>query len=375
MRYSTTNNPFADPFSGEVPERPISHDSMPQPVRQTESLTDLEALNRIGTKISTSAQENWLRGQFETRTPWPKRERLDAVSKDGHPLLFHPRIFGLMEHIKKYPYDSRSDEAYRSDLHFFKIDFSVASGLPESFFDYLDVLSPQEFREWLSNALTTIRESNSHWVKFVKNLLEENGIDSSDLVEGKLSKHDQELIKQIYKAILNISNSENIQELLKHLEASESFGIPRAMTIAHASWRKSRYTLNAIAPDEQQSTIMGRKVSTHIFHELFETVKTFMSNNPEFNANELLKLVQNFRAKHEADETVSAESTFTLMVNIARYLDTLINAQIGTPDNRIEIGIALKELVKIVALDANPAPFKTAVDLMNQALQAKGLEA
>ncbi len=337
-------------------------------------MSDEHALQLIAEKIIGNAQTHWLSGQHATRASWPKRERLPNLGKDGHPLMFNPGILKLMQHIAKYPYNEKDTQAFESDLAFFKVDFSVFSGQPIEYYDYLDVLSAQEFREWVEKAHDTIIANNSNWVSFVQNILEANNIDFSDLVQGKLSDAQNQLVGKIYEAILKTNAAETFDELMVNLFESEQFGVTTAMVQAHSNWRKATHKLEQIAEDSEQTIISGRVLPPHLFLDLHHTIKNVVFESPDFTSVEILSAIKSMRDIYEADSEVSAERTYVLMLGAARYLYDLVESN-AVVHNKAEVQKALNEMVRIIAMDANPEPFRTVATLHSESLQRNGYEA
>ncbi len=364
MRSTASLNPMSEPDSGATPE------FMRYKAVQSESMSDAEALSLISQQVIIDTHESWLEHQFDTRTPWPTRDRVEELGKDGHPVMIPSSLFPLMHRIAQNPYQYESQ--YRQDLATFKAEFSLAFKANASYFDYLDKLTSQEFRDWIISAQERILTGNTHWIDFVKNLLVQNNIDFSDLVEGKLSKTDRQLVQEIYYAVLNLNRETTIDGLTLHLGIAEEFGIVNEMVKAHENWRKTAYKLENIKQDYSAQSVAGRTTPPHIFTDLNHTLKTLLSDFDNLTANDVVTAIKAFRANYEKNPEVAAVDTFMLIVNICYYLNSLLATDVGDITRRYAVQDALKIMIRIVGMDANPGAFQTVLDIQNKALSKRG---
>jgi hypothetical protein len=370
MRTSVSNNPEADPFNGDLPSKTMSTQNI---VPAKEQLSDEEAMTHIASEILNKAHEEWLKDQFVRRTPWPSRVKIEGLEKEGHPMMFPPRIFGLMKVIADHPYTN--EKSFQDDLAFFKIDFAVYFGVEPSYFDYLDTLTPEEFRTWLSGALNSIYFGNAHWVTFVNRLLSVHSIDFSDLVQGLLSPTDQNIVNDLYLQIKAINEAKTAEDLNLLLAGAEGLGILDEMINVHRSWRKNRHGLSEVANDTETRFVLARSTPEHMINAMRSSVNMVIENNPEFTSTDLMLAIEEVKARYDSDPTIPAEVTFAFMLQIIKILEQIEADYKDSEDKANEIHQATQIMVNNVAMDANPSPMKTVIDMQGRAIQMRQNEA
>lgn len=328
------------------------------------------ALNKIGFRIAFAAQDEWLSGQFEKRVPFPDRVKNLKDGKDGHPFVYATvGVPILVDMLNK----SEGIYNFKTDLETFKIILAEMFNESIEYFDYLNSLTPEEFYSWIQNIVKCTFENNSHWTSFVKELLEKNLIDFSDLVDGKLDIQSHENLIRIQRSLVHINNAHDIKSLLEAVNVANQTGVLTQMIKAHGQWRKQTYNLDSLEFDDHEAN------STYDLEGLGRAGVSGLIGMCEHYSmitfDGIINQISVFRENFEKLGSLSAKHTFILLLNIAVGLQmSLDNNSKLSGNQRNVFKQIIDELIRIIKLDANLAPIDTVIGIFHEALQVNGRE-
>lgn len=333
--------------------------SLGQPTQNT--MTDEQALQELKFDIAYASQDEWLKGQFNSRVPYPSRVNEIHEGKNGHPFLFSSKGLDALVSILT---DNHS-EGFESDLYIFKLLLSNTFHQPIEYFDYLNSVPSEEFYNWIRDILQKLYENNSNWNAYVEGILRFNKIDFSDLFEGKLSDESLDKLIKIRGTLFSIQNAKNYAQLTKSLLDAGAIGILPQMISAHEQWRNTyhKITVTSISND---SPIRLMSMNTDLSSRI-DMLFTEIISLDEITFQKIFDKIIEFRKEIESDPEIPAVQSFYVLWLITLKSSQLsVNANLDA-DTKLAFQQSFEKMMAIIKCDANPAPIEMVVNLYQAA--------